>query len=128
MSVFGFDYDEAYSDLANRGTDTVNLRLESLSYDQLRNKLKRMGLDYNRYFGEAARLGSVSAERGASHSDEAFLEELEESEQAASEEAAENATYFSFLIPKDYLEEQSFAGSYSYASYGGDSYGSYGDY
>ncbi len=83
VSMYGFDYDEAYRDLENSGLSAGACNLEALSFDQLKAKIGRYGLDINDYM-ESSRMKKVGkSTRNSLYSD---VEEAEEEEKRISEE------------------------------------------
>ncbi len=104
VSMYGFDYDEAYRDLENSGLDAGACRLESLSFDQLKAKLSRNGLNVNHYL-EASRMKGVGNASGR-NSLYADVEEAEEEEKRIGEETS--VWYF----PQE--AQEAFAEQFSY--------------
>lgn len=110
MSVFGFNYDDAYNDIEKMVGAPCECSLERLSLDQLRVKIKRFGLNFNHYLGDGAKTDARSA---VSVSWAGLMNEIEEEEASAREEQEETATYYSMFIPAvDYAAKASYENTY----------------
>ena len=110
MSVYGFNYDDAYNDIEKMVGAPCECSLERLSLDQLRVKIKRFGLNFNRYLAGGEKLGTKNA---ASAVWAGLMDEIAFEEESAREEQEENATYYSMFIPAvDYATKASYENTY----------------